>query len=77
VDGTQSSLEALEFAAGEASKDRAEDGLDLVVVHVRHLPWAMSSDTLAPVNDAVEEVARDAEDAVKRLLEGAGVTWRG
>jgi nucleotide-binding universal stress UspA family protein len=76
VDGTQSSLDALEFAVKEASKERAEDGLDLVIVHVRRLPWSMSSETVAPVSAAVDEVARETEDEIKRRLQGATVTWR-
>jgi nucleotide-binding universal stress UspA family protein len=76
VDGTPSSLDALEFAVKEATKERAEDGLDLVVVHVRRLPWSMSTETAAPQSQALDEVARDTEDAVKRQLEGASVTWR-
>jgi nucleotide-binding universal stress UspA family protein len=76
VDGTQSSWDALDFAVKEASKERAEDGLDLLVVHVSRLPWAMSSDTVAPVSAAVEEVARETEDEAKRRLQGASVTWR-
>jgi nucleotide-binding universal stress UspA family protein len=76
VDGSQSSLDALRFAAKEAAKERAEDGLDLVVVHVRRLPWAMTSETVAPVSQAADLIARETEEAVKQLLEGSTVTWR-
>jgi nucleotide-binding universal stress UspA family protein len=76
VDGTESSLGALRFAAHHAAKDRAEDGLDLLVVHVRTRPWMVTSQTVAPVSEAVETIAEDAEDAVKRELYGSTVTWR-
>jgi nucleotide-binding universal stress UspA family protein len=76
VDGTPSSMEALEFAVKEATKERADDGLDLVVVHVRRLAWSMSTETAAPQSQALDEVVRDTEDAVKVQLQGAGVTWR-
>jgi nucleotide-binding universal stress UspA family protein len=76
VDGTPSSLEALSFAVKEAGKERADDGLDLVIVHVRRLPWSMSTETAAPQSQALEAVARETEDAVKRQLQGARVTWR-
>ncbi len=76
VDGTKCSLDALNFAVGEAGKARADDGLDLVIVHVRHVPWTMSSEAAAPVSEAMDEVERETEDAVKRQLEGALITWR-
>lgn len=76
VDGTKSSLDALRFAAATASKDRDEHGLDLLVVHVKRLPWAVSSTTLAPITETVETIAREAEDAAKALLAEYLVTWR-
>jgi nucleotide-binding universal stress UspA family protein len=76
VDGTPPSLEALRFAVGEAKKQRADDGLDLVVVHVRHLPWTLSSNTLAPMTETLDTLAFDTERAVKEELAGVMVTWR-
>jgi nucleotide-binding universal stress UspA family protein len=76
VDGSESSLDALRFAAQHASKDRAEEGLDLVVVHVRTRPWMMTTQTIAPVAEAADTIAQQAEDDVKRLLFGSPVTWR-
>jgi nucleotide-binding universal stress UspA family protein len=76
VDGTQPSLEALRFAVSEAEKRRADDGLDLVVVHVRHLPWSLSSSTLAPMTETLETLAVQTERAVKEELAAVMVTWR-
>ncbi len=77
VDGSEASADALRFARDAARKERADDGLDLVVVHVRHAPWSgVSAETALPVADTLDEIERDTERTVRRLLDGDFVTWR-
>lgn len=77
VDGIEPSLDALRFARDAARRERAEDGLDLVVVHVRRSPWTgWTAEAAAPVLEAVDDIERDAEAAVRGVLSGDFITWR-
>jgi hypothetical protein len=73
VDGTDDSRNALARAAELA---RAA-GLRLVVVHVRHIPVfaEMSSMTIGPARQDLDEIEVAARRAAEEVLQGTGVGW--
>jgi nucleotide-binding universal stress UspA family protein len=73
LDGTDDSRNALARAAELA---RAA-GLRLVVVHVRHIPVfaEMSSMTIGPARQDLDEIEVAARRAAEEVLQGTGVGW--
>jgi nucleotide-binding universal stress UspA family protein len=76
VDGSPESLQALGKAAELAEKERAGGGLDLLVVHVRHSPWLVSSEGQPAITETLDVVQDDVRRQTESVLAGRWLTWR-
>jgi nucleotide-binding universal stress UspA family protein len=76
VDGSPDSMGALAKAAELVEKERAGGGLDLVVVHVRHSPWLVSSQGAPAIKEALDSVEGDVRRQIESVLAGRWLTWR-
>jgi nucleotide-binding universal stress UspA family protein len=71
VDGSEASIQALQWAADLAK----EADIALTVVHVRHVPtvWSESPSTVAAVEPYLEQLEQQARDEVAKVLGDEGL----
>jgi nucleotide-binding universal stress UspA family protein len=77
VDGSPESVLALGEAVHLAEQHAGEGGLDIVVVFVRQVPWAvMAYDASSAVNSALDEIEAEVRRQAEDALWGRNLSWR-